>query len=539
MKILLISINAKYIHTNNAVRLLKANSSFNPEILEYTIKDDIEDIARDINNYNADIIACSVYIWNVNTFIDLIPKLSLDNKKMILGGPEVSYDANYFLTNTAADFIIRGEGELVFEQLLLALHNKTSFETLSSLAYKKENEIIINPIEEIKDLSVLHLPYYFENDIPHIKNRVNYIESSRGCPYHCSYCLSSLEKTVRFFDTEEVKQAILYLLEHGAKTIKFLDRTFNANKSTLELLEFIIANDNLKTVFQFEITGDTLDVEIIKLLNKKARKGLFRFEIGIQSTNTATNELVDRHQNNEKLFNNVRLIEEGHVIDCHLDLIAGLPKENKESFINTFDEVFNLGSKELQLGFLKMLRGTKMRRESNLYDYKFKSTAPYEITENNVLSKEDIAEIHLVEHMLEIYHNKGYFRGNMLHLLLHKESPYLFLKEIGDDYLKHNYNMHGYQIEDVYQRLFPHLSEEETYLILQDYLERSKIKPKIFFENNITKQTKRLVFEKLAQLHTLNINTLYKHSAMIYFEDNFTVALYQNNIATLYKIKMD
>lgn len=539
MKVLLISINAKYIHTNNAVRLLKANSSFDLDILEYTIKDDINDIARDINDYNADIIACSVYIWNVNTFLELIPKLSLDDKKLILGGPEVSYDANYFLTTTRADFIVRGEGEVVFERLLRAIENNSSYESFTSLAFRKGKEIIVNPIEEIKDLSTLHLPYYFENDIPHIKNRVNYIESSRGCPYHCSYCLSSLEKTVRFFDTEKVKNAILYLMKHGAKTVKFLDRTFNANKSTLELLEFIIANDNLNTVFQFEITGDTLDVEIIKLLNEKARKGLFRFEIGIQSTNSRTNELVDRHQDNQKLFNNVRLIEEGKVIDCHLDLIAGLPEENKKSFINTFDEVFRLSSKELQLGFLKMLRGTKIRRQSDKYDYKYKETAPYEITENNVLSEKDIEEIHLVEHMLEIYHNKGYFRSNMLHLLLEKESPYQFFKKIGEDYIKNDYNMHGYQIEDVYKRLFPHLNKEETYLILQDYLQRSKIKPKIFFENIISKQTKRSVFEQLALEQDLNLNTLYKHSAIIHYENNYTVALYQDNTATLYKIKMD
>lgn len=539
MKVLLVSINAKYIHTNNAVRLLKANSSFNPDILEYTIKDPLDQIAKEINQSNADVIAFSVYIWNVNIFLDLIPKLLLNNKKLILGGPEVSYDANYFLGINEVDFIIRGEGEIVFESLLNALKDNTSYESMNSLAYKKDGEIIVNPIEEIKDLTVINLPYYFEEDIIHIKNRVNYIESSRGCPYRCSYCLSSLEKTVRFFKTEAVEETILYLMKNGAKTIKFLDRTFNANKSTLELLSFIIDNDNHKTVFQFEITGDTLDIEIIKFLNKHARKGLFRFEIGIQSTNTKTNELVDRHQDTNKLFENVQLIEEGNVIDCHLDLIAGLPDENKESFINTFDEVFSLGSKELQLGFLKMLRGTKIRNESDKYDYKFKQSAPYEITENNVLSKEDITEIHLVEHMLEIYHNKGYFRGNMLKLLLDKPSTYKFLRTIGNDYVLNNYKMHGYQIEDVYKRVFPHLTDEEKYLILQDYLERSKIKPKIFFENEITKQTKRMVFLKLAEKESLNINTLYKHSAIINYLDNFTVALYQNNKATLYKIKMD
>jgi radical SAM superfamily enzyme YgiQ (UPF0313 family) len=539
MKTVLVSINAKYIHTNNAVRLLKANSSFDIDILEYTIKDSINDIVDTLNQSSYDIIGFSVYIWNVNMVLDILKDLHHQERTIILGGPEVSYDCEFFLQQSNVDFIIRGEGEIVFDKLLYSLSNNTSYFNLPSLAYKDNQEIIINDIEEIKDLSILALPYFFKEDIKHIPNRISYIESSRGCPYKCSYCLSSLEKTVRFFPVDKVKESILYLMKHQSKTIKFLDRTFNANKHTLELLQFIIENDNNYTVFQFEITGDILDPKIITYLNNNARKGLFRFEIGIQSTNNLTNKLVDRIQNKERLFQNILMIEEGNIIDCHLDLIAGLPKENKESFMMTFNEVFKLGSKELQLGFLKMLRGTKIRNESALYNYTYSSNAPYEIKKNDVLNEEDINEIHLVEHMLEIYHNKGYFNKNMHRILLEKENPYQFFLQIGKDYQKNNYPMHHYQIEDVYHHLFPHLTEKEQYMVLIDYLRRSKIKPKIFFRNDITKQERTIVIEQISNLYHLEKNTLYKHSTLIKYQNEYTLALYQNNQSTIYNIKAD
>lgn len=535
MKTLLVSINAKYIHTNNAVRLLKCNSSFDVDIMEYTIKDEIKDIVEKLNKSSYDIVGFSVYIWNVNIVLEILNNLEKSNKKIILGGPEVSYDSIHFLKITKADFIIKGEGEIAFESLLQSLNNQLDYFDIPSLSYIKEDKYISNPITEIADLSIIKSPHYLKDDIPHIKNRINYIESSRGCPYHCSYCLSSLEKTVRFFPVEEVEKNILYLIQNGAKIIKFLDRTFNANKNTMRLLEFIIKNDNLKTVYQFEITGDILDPKIIDYLNNNARKGLFRFEIGIQSTNDLTNKLVNRIQNKEKLFHNIKLIEEGGVIDCHLDLIAGLPKENLESFKNTFNEVFKLGSKELQLGFLKMLRGTKIRNEYSLYGYEYKENAPYEITKNDDLSNNDMSEIHLVEHMLEIYHNKGYFKDNMKDILLSKESPYDYLLEIGLDYLKNNYPMHGYQIEDVYKRIFPHLLDFEKYLVQIDYLLRSKIKPKMFFDTNVSKSQRKEIIEKIHELYLIDKNTLFKHSKTICFDNECTTVLYQNNLATSYK----
>ena len=534
MKILLLSINAKYIHTNNAVRLLKANCDFDVDIIEYTIKDSIESIKAYITSYQPDILGISVYIWNVNMVLELINNLHLKHTKIILGGPEVSYESKYFIANYPIDFIIKAEGEVAFNQLMHALHDNTDYTLIHNLTYKTD-KIYSTPIVEIDNLDLVQLPYYFEDDIPHIKNKISYIESSRGCPYKCSYCLSSLEEKVRFFDIDKVKKAILYLMDKGSKTIKFLDRTFNANKNTLELLDFMINNNNNYTVFQFEITGDILDPKIIHFLNNNAPKGLFRFEIGIQSINYETNYLVDRFQDNEKLFSNIKLIQEGDVIDLHLDLIAGLPKEDLESFIHTFNEVFKLGAKELQLGFLKMLRGTKIRNEASKYNYLYDSSAPYQIRSNDVLSEEDISVIHDVEHMLEIYHNKGYFKHHLRTILINKDNPFMFFYKLANHYKKNNYSLHGYQVEDVYKRLLPLLNDNEQYLVKIDYLERSKIKPKLFFDVMKDKERK-LVLEHLQDKYNCSLNYLYKRSVIIKHNNEYCVVVYDQQKSKTYKV---
>ncbi len=540
MKTVLLSINAKYIHTNNAVRLLKANTDFLVDIMEYTIKDNIDEIVNDIEKVDPNVLGLSVYIWNVSLITKIIDKLKLPNTKIIIGGPEVSYDSSYFLRKHNVDFIIRGEGEIAFDKLLTALESNADFDTVPNLMYLKDGKLINKGITEISNLNDLKQPYFMEDDIVHIPNKVSYIESSRGCPYKCSYCLSSLEEKVRFFNIEDVKKTILYLMEKGSKTIKFLDRTFNANKNTLDLLSFIIDNNNNKTVFQFEITGDILDQKIIHHLNEFAPRGLFRFEIGIQSINAETNSLVDRFQNTEKLFENIRLIQKGNVIGLHLDLIAGLPKENLESFKITFDEVFKLGAKELQLGFLKMLRGTKIRREAEIYNYIYHENAPYEIISNDSISEKDIIEIHLVEHMLDIYHNKGYFKENLLNYILSTDSPFMFFKEIGEHYIKNNYSFKGYQIEDVYKRLFGFIDDETViYSLKKDYLRRSKIKPKIFWDNFIDKQEKRKVFEKLSTDNKMDINIFYKYSVVMKYKNEYFIIIYKNLDNYSYILKDD
>jgi len=540
MKTLLISINAKYIHTNNAVRLLKANSDFDIDIYEYTIKDDINKIIDDIKQYNPDVLGLSIYIWNIGLFRKILSKLSLEGSNIIIGGPEVSYESSDFLNKYPVDFIVKGEGELAFNKLLHAIDSGEDVSSISNLIYLKDNNITHTPLLEISNLDELKLPYFFEFDIPHIPNKISYIETSRGCPYKCSYCLSSLEKKVRFFNMDKVKDTIMYLMNHGSKTIKFLDRTFNANKKTLELFDFIIKNNNNKTVFQFEITGDVLDTKIIEHLNYSAPKGLFRFEIGIQSTNNETNLLVDRYQNTDKLFENINLIQEKGIIDLHLDLIAGLPKEDLSSFRNTFNEVYNLGAKELQLGFLKMLKGTKIRREASLYAYIYSEEAPYQIISNDSLSVDDVEEIHLVEHMLDIYHNKGYFGKNTHNYILNTKDPYSFFKAIGKFYLVNKYSFKGYQVEDVYSRLFKYIKNEETIFSLkQDYLNRSKIKPKIFWEQDISKQEKNVVFKKISKKSKISVNELYKHTAIIRYDNIYIVVLYRNFQSLVFETKKD
>ncbi|QMS84755.1 B12-binding domain-containing radical SAM protein [Candidatus Xianfuyuplasma coldseepsis] len=537
MNILLISIDAKFIHTNNAVRLLKANSTFPIEIREFTIKDRITTIEKTIRQRKWDVIGFSVYIWNVELVKQLLIRVENTSKTIILGGPEVSYDPEHFLQYRAVEVIVRGEGELVFDRLLQRLQHNKPYEDLPNIAYRKQGEIIKKPIEEIQHLNSLEAPYYFEDDIANIPNRITYIESSRGCPYHCSYCLSSLEKSVRFFPVEGVKRAITYAMKHGSQTIKFLDRTFNANRHTLDILDHIIHEDNGRTVFQFEITGEVLSPKIIEYIHNYARPGLFRFEIGIQSTNETTNHLVDRHQNTPQLFDRIRQIQQGGIIDLHLDLIAGLPQEDLASFKKTFDEVFFLGAKELQLGFLKMLRGTKIRLFADLYHYKYHEQAPYEIIENNVLSKRNINEIKHVEHMLEMHHNKGYFGDNLHQYILSQPSPYAFFKKLYAHYKKHKFKQHGYQLVDVYNNLLLFLPEDHHYSILQDYLLRSKIKPQIFFTQSLTKKERNMVLQQVHNITNIPLHKLYKHSVILKGKSEYFVAYYEDQNCISYKVK--
>jgi radical SAM superfamily enzyme YgiQ (UPF0313 family) len=538
MKTILLGINAKYIHTNNAIRLLKANTTYDVDLLEYTIKDDVKTIVDTIKSEQPDVLGISCYIWNITMIKTILNDLKNENMIIVLGGPEVSYDSVDLLESHLADFIIQNEGELAFHLLLESIDLKQSLKHVPNIIYLKNEQLIYHQSQEIVDLSQIKPPYYFQEDIPHIKNKISYIESSRGCPYKCSYCLSSLEKTVRFFDIEMVKSAILYLMNQGSKTIKFLDRTFNANKHTLELLDFIIQHHNNQTVFQFEITGDVLDPKIIHHLNEHAKSGIFRFEIGIQSTNSKTNSLVDRFQNNEKLFENIKLIQQKDIIDLHLDLIAGLPKEDIQSFEQTFNQVFSLGAKELQLGFLKFLKGTKIRREAKKYDYLFEAKAPYQIIQSDVLSKTDLDTLEGVEQMLDIFHNKGYFKDHMLQYLLSLDNVFTFFVDAYNLAKQKQLFKGNYQLEDVYQFAFDIIkSESVIYLLKQDYFQRSKVKPKIFWTESIPDEVKRSALETLANISTHSISDLFKHTVMTSYKDELFITYYEQLTAYSYQLK--
>lgn len=523
MKIVLVAIDSKYIHTNMAIRYLKANLDFESTIKEFTIKDDFDLIESSILSEKPDMIGFSVYLWNVEIILKLTETLKAKSNSIIIyGGPEVSYEPEYFIQNSLADFIISGEGELSFNLLVKAVNQNLSLSSITGLTYRLNNEIKRNKSIEILNLNTLKNPYSFPEDIKNLPSKIQYIEMSRGCPFHCSYCLASLEKNIRFFDVERVKNDIIYLMNHGAKTFKFLDRTFNYKIDyALSIFDFIIKNHLPGTQFQFEITGDLLPVEIIEFINENAPKGLFRFEIGIQSTNELTNLSVDRHQNNEKLFRNILLIQNANIIDLHLDLISGLPHESLSRFSITFDEVFSLYPKELQLGFLKMLRGTKIRNEADKYHYLYESRPPYEMLSNQDLSKEDMAVIHRVEDVLEVFWNKG-FMSNSLKLILQKEqSAFLFMLDFSYFLQSNQFNFHRYQRHDLFILIHEFLNlssrnyDQIHFQLIDEYLQKSKIKPHIWWNNSIAKHQKTQIYNSVIKYNPgIKIDDLYKYGVL-------------------------
>ncbi|MGM0435748.1 MAG: DUF4080 domain-containing protein [Bacillota bacterium] len=541
---LFVSVNAKYIHTNNAVRLLSANSAHETEFLDFTIKDAEDKIIDTLLDKNPSVIGFSTYIWNVEIISALVIALKeRSNIPIILGGPEVSYDAHHFLSTLPVEVIVKGEGEHVIDDVLDYLLKGTTLENTPNVAWKNNETIIEHPIEEIEDLSIIQSPHHFEEDLSHIPKRIQYVESSRGCPFKCSYCLSSLEKKVRFFPLQDVLDTLSHLLEKGAKTIKFLDRTFNANKDALAIIDFLIANHKEGTVFQFEITGEIMDEAIIDHIHAHAPRHLFRFEIGIQSTNDITNRLVGRIQNNDKLFRLIEKIKEADIIDMHLDLIAGLPLETLERFKKTFNDVYALGSRELQLGFLKFLRGTKIRNEAELYEYRFKDEAPYEIESNTSLSKEDLAYISRVEEGLDLFHNKGYFEDTLFPILKHHFDDYFTLfYDMMTTYLQSGYKRKGYQLDEVYGFTHDYLKNsgvDETSLdtLKITYLRRSKVKPKTYFETIKDKSIKRPLFEKLDRTSYFDISDYYKHALVAEIQKGYVVALYKNQTSHIETIE--
>jgi len=535
MKILLVAIDSKYIHTNMALRYLKANLDFESTLIEFTIKDDIKLIKSAILKHQPDIIGFSVYLWNVDLIIQLAPLIKAESSAIIvLGGPEVSYDSEFFIDNNSIDFIISGEGEIAFNELIKSISDHSSFSSISGLTYRENHQIKKNPTVDIINLNELKNPYHFPEDIAKLPTRIQYIEMSRGCPFHCSYCLASLEKNVRFFDIERVKNDILYLMSHGAKTFKFLDRTFNYKiENALEIFDFIINNHLPGTQFQFEITGDLLSEKIIEYVNSHAPHGLIRFEIGIQSTNELTNLSVNRFQNNEKLFQNIRSIQKGNVIDLHLDLIAGLPYENLERFSKTFDEVFSLYPKELQLGFLKMLRGTKIRREAEKYGYAYHTEPPYEMISNHDLFPDDLKTIHQVEDVLEVFWNKGFMPQTMRYILSTESSAFQFMYRFSIYLLANQFNFHRYQRFDLFIKISEFMkhsnlhNEQFMFEITNEYLLKSKIKPHIWWDNYLPKHQKTELFNNIIKHHpSIKLDDLYKYSVITRFNNCTRIYLF-------------
>ncbi|CDN46159.1 Radical SAM domain protein [Paenibacillus sp. P22] len=472
MKVVLTTLNAKFIHTSLALRCLKAyaEKDFPIEIAEYTIKDPVMNIVSDLYSKNPDVIGFSVYIWNIEETIKVIRILRkiAPDVRIVMGGPEVSYDtAEWMEKLPEVDFIIFGEGEETFHHLLQEIDGEGKYHLVFGLAYRKlrENgpEVRVNIGRPKLNLAELPSPHRFPEDRESLANRVVYFETSRGCPFSCSFCLSSIEVGVRYFDIERTKADLLYLIEAGAKTIKFVDRTFNIKRDyALEMFKFLIENHG-GCVFQFEITADIMRPEVLDYLAEHAPPGIFRFEIGVQSTNDVTNEAVQRRQNWNKLVRTVTKVKESGKIDQHLDLIAGLPHEDYDTFRKTFNDVFDLRPEELQLGFLKMLRGTGLRIDADKYGYVYADQAPYEILGNNLMPFSDLIRIKRVEDVLEKYWNAHRMDRTLLYLIERVfPSAFDFFQQYGDYWERRGWERIGHQLEDLFSRLKGFLNSGEA-----------------------------------------------------------------------------
>lgn len=492
MNIICATLNAKYIHTNIAIRYLKAYAQpeFDITLAEYTIKDPIINIVTDLIQKKPQVIGFSCYIWNIEETIKVITLIKKIDPSItiVVGGPEVTYDYIDWMKRVKEfDYLVIGEGEQTFKQLLTELDTNKAIENVAGIVYRKGDTVKVNPQMNKLDLKELPSPHRFTEDIPHLSKRVIYIETSRGCPFSCQFCLSSIEVGVRYFDREKVKEDIRYLMTNGAKTIKFVDRTFNISRSyAMEMFQFLIDEHLPGTVFQFEITADIMRPEVIEFLNQNAPAGLFRFEIGVQSTNDYTNELVMRKQNFEKLKRTVTMVKDGGKIDQHLDLIAGLPEENYSSFKKTFNDVFAMRPEELQLGFLKMLRGTGLRLRAEEHDYIYMDHSPYEILGNNVLPFSDIIRIKQVEDVLEKYWNDHRMNATIEYLVTRTfPTPFDFFQDFGAYWEEQGWSRIGHQLEDLFKRLYEFLKERNTEdlpiiegLMKYDYLAGKKQKPR-------------------------------------------------------------
>lgn len=423
MKILLCAVNSKFSHTNLAIRLLSRFCGYSDcEILEFTINEPINFVVSEIYKKCPDIICFSSYIWNIEFIIKCAETLKsiLPEAKLVLGGPEVSYCPDEYIAYPFIDAVLCGEGELTFKTLC---ENRFNFCDVDGVVYRHKNSVIHNaPANLLSSLDELPFPYT-DTELSELRGKLLYYESSRGCPYSCSYCLSSVMHSLRFASFDKVKKDLKYFIDKNVKIVKFIDRTFNADDArAYKIFEFLIQHGG-NTRFHFEISAHILTERTLALLST-APKGLFQFEIGVQSTNENTISAINRKTNFDILSRNVsKLLSFGN-IHLHLDLIAGLPYENLDSFINSFNMVFALRPDMLQLGFLKLLKGTKIRNEYQLHGYKFISYPPYEFLENKYMSFTDTLVLKDIENITEKYYNSGKFVKTIECLLTFFPSPF-------------------------------------------------------------------------------------------------------------------
>ena len=493
MKVLLTAVNAKYIHSNPAVySLQKFVTAYAPEygrnveLAEFTINHYADDILQEIYRRRPDVVAFSCYIWNlqmIERVLEDLPKV-LPEVQIWAGGPEVSYDAPDFLKkHDCMTGVMMGEGEETFLELMEYWHGKKKLNEIPGITWRdSEGEIKVQPGRPLLDMN--RIPFLYD-ELDDFEHRIIYYESSRGCPFSCSYCLSSIDKSVRFRDAQTVVKELQFFLDRKVPQVKFVDRTFNCRHShALTIWNYIREHDNGITNFHFEIAADLLNEEELALLNTM-RPGLVQLEIGVQSTNQKTIEAIDRVMDFSHLCSVVKRVQSGHNIHQHLDLIAGLPWENFDSFRQSFNDVYHLYPDQLQLGFLKVLKGSKMQEKAEEYGIVYHSDPVYEVFYTNWISYQEILELKQIEDMVEVYYNSGQFPNTIRHLEKEFCDPFTMYQHLAAFYGQQGWwgQSHSRMQRFEMLREFIHsVSENRIYdelLLLDLYLrENSKSRPK-------------------------------------------------------------
>ncbi|MCD3193819.1 DUF4080 domain-containing protein [Clostridium botulinum C] len=534
LKVLLVGINSKYIHSNLAIRYLRAYTKeldYDCNIREFSINDRGERILKEIINEKPNIIAFSCYIWNIELVRELANLIKLVNSdiKIIFGGPEVSFDGRDFLESTPGEYVIEGEGEETFKEVMkfeinninnkILQKNLKSFDELKQikgLFYKIEDNVFYNGKKENMDINEVIFPYEEDDNL---ENKIVYYEASRGCPYGCKYCLSSVDKNLRFRNIDKVKQELKYFIDKKVRLVKFVDRTFNANeKFAIDIWRFLVEQDT-DTKFHFEISANILTKGQMEILSKSP-KGRLQFEVGVQTTNNNILKNINRHVNFENIQEKVEEVQKLHNISQHLDLIAGLPGENMESFIHSFNDVYAIRPEEIQLGFLKLLKGSPMLSEKDKWGMKYSPYPPYEILSTKDISYYELLILKKVEAMVDKYYNSGKFNTILNYFESKFDTPFKFYYELGEFFEEKGYFDRNISGTDYYKVFLEFNSEKLKKdnevlndIVKYDYLKYNKKNwlPK-FLERSIDKKLDKDIKDKIINENPkINKNKLYLH----------------------------
>lgn len=515
MNIVLAAINAKYIHSNLAVYSLRAYAQqYKDEIqiAEYTINQQIDDILMDLYKKKPDVLCFSCYIWNLSYVEELIRELGkiFPSVPIWVGGPEVSYDTKDVLERLPeVTGVIFGEGEKTFLEVVEYYHGKdVKLSEIKGIAYRgEEGQFLQNSWREVMDLSEVPFVYH---DMADFKNKIIYYESSRGCPFSCSYCLSSIDKCLRFRKFELVEKELQFFIDEQVPQVKFVDRTFNCNhKHAIAIWKYIKEHDKGITNFHFEVAADLLNEEELKLI-ESMRPGLIQLEIGVQSTNEQTIREIRRTMRFEEVARIVQRINQGENVHQHLDLIAGLPYEDMESFQKSFDDVYRLHPEQLQLGFLKVLKGSYMESQKERYGLVYKSRPPYEVLYTKWLSYEEMMQLKSVEEMVEVYYNSGQFSYCLRKLEEEYASPFVLYQGLGRYYENHELHLMSHSRITRYEILLgfireKHKERESLYrelLTFDLYLrENVKNRPEFAGEHEVSKDWLNAFYETESKEH--------------------------------------